>query len=187
MKGPNDAGLWWSGKHRHHAGNVQVPADPAGVPIWVSGGRPGREHDTTCAKAAPGLLAALAVRESEYQIPTVTDLGYLNVSPAIRHPVQEAQRGPAYRSADHLQHAHPRVHSVAERASALFKETSATLQLVSLSPARIGAVAKAALVLLHPEHDPPAPRLREVTARYPEELNEPPLESRTAPRRHPSR
>ena len=57
MKGPNDADLWWSGKHRHHGGNIQVLADPAGFPIWVSGVRPAREHDTTCAKAAPGLLA----------------------------------------------------------------------------------------------------------------------------------
>ncbi len=187
MKGPNDAGLWWSGKHRHHAGNVQVPADPAGFPIWVSGGRPGREHDTTCAKAAPGLLAALAVCESEYQIPTLTDLGYLNVSPAIRHPFKKPKGGQLTEAQTTYNTLIRGVHSVAERASALFKETSATLQLVSLSPARIGAVAKAALVLLHPEHDPPAPRLREVTARYPEELNEPPLESRTAPRRHPSR
>jgi hypothetical protein len=56
MKDPNDADLWWSGKHRHHGGNVQVLADPAGFPIWVSGVRPGREHDTTCAKAALVLL-----------------------------------------------------------------------------------------------------------------------------------
>jgi hypothetical protein len=46
---------------------------------------------------------------------------------------------------------------VAERANALFKETFATLQLVSLSPTRIGAIAKAALVLLHLEHDRPLP------------------------------
>ena len=44
---------------------------------------------------------------------------------------------------------------MAERANALFKETFATLQLVSLSPTRIGAIAKAALVLLHLEHDRP--------------------------------
>jgi len=46
MKGPNEADLWWSGKHRHHGGNIQVLADPAGFPVWVSGVRPGREHDT---------------------------------------------------------------------------------------------------------------------------------------------
>jgi DDE superfamily endonuclease len=89
MKDPNDADLWRSGKHRHHGGNIQVPADPAGFPIRVSGVRPGREHDTTCAKAAPGCIAALAVHESEYQTPTLTGLGYLNLSPAIRHPFKK--------------------------------------------------------------------------------------------------
>jgi hypothetical protein len=49
------------------------------------------------------------------------------------------------------------VHGVAERANTLFKETFATLQLVSLSPAHIGAIAKAALVLFHLEHDRPCP------------------------------
>jgi hypothetical protein len=41
------------------------------------------------------------------------------------------------------------VHGVAERANAL--------QLVSLSPTRIGAITKAALVLLHFEHSRPLP------------------------------
>ncbi|MFE4758530.1 transposase family protein [Streptomyces mirabilis] len=41
--GPNKADLWWSGKHRHHGGNVQVISAPDGWPIWVSPVRPGRE------------------------------------------------------------------------------------------------------------------------------------------------
>ena len=86
MKGPNGADLWWSGKHKQHGGNIQVLSDPVGFPIWVSGVRPGREHDTTCAKAAPGLLEALAACESDERMATLTDLGYLNLSPAIRHP-----------------------------------------------------------------------------------------------------
>lgn len=28
--GPNKADLWWSGKHKHHGGNVQVIAAPDG-------------------------------------------------------------------------------------------------------------------------------------------------------------
>ena len=53
MRGPNDADLWWSGEHKHHGGDIRVLSDPTGFPIWVSDVRPGREHDTTCAKAAP--------------------------------------------------------------------------------------------------------------------------------------
>ena len=40
--------LWWSGKHHHHGGNVQVVSAPDGWPLWTSQVRPGREHDTTC-------------------------------------------------------------------------------------------------------------------------------------------
>ena len=63
---------------------------------WFPGGirvrqlAAGNHIDTTTCydrlHQATGLLAALAVCESEYQMPTLTDLGYLNVSPTIRHP-----------------------------------------------------------------------------------------------------
>src|SRR6185369_7245299 len=44
--------LWWSGKHHHHGGNVQVVSAPDdGWILWVSDVRPGREHDTTAARA----------------------------------------------------------------------------------------------------------------------------------------
>lgn len=76
-RGPNGADLWWSGKHKDHGGNIQVLSYPDGFPCWVSEVRPGREHDTTCAKKADGLLPALEVLESEHRIPTLTDLGYL--------------------------------------------------------------------------------------------------------------
>lgn len=42
----------------HHGGNVPVIAAPDGWPIWVFPVRPGREHDTTCARAH-GLVDAL--------------------------------------------------------------------------------------------------------------------------------
>jgi hypothetical protein len=47
---------WWSGKHKHHGGNIQVVSAPDGWPLWTSGVRPGREHDTTAARADPVLL-----------------------------------------------------------------------------------------------------------------------------------
>jgi hypothetical protein len=43
--------------------------------------RAGREHDTTCAKKADSLLPALEFYEHEYQIPTLTNLGYTSLSP----------------------------------------------------------------------------------------------------------
>lgn len=156
-KGPNGADLWWSGKHRHHGGNIQVLSDPDGFPGWVSEIRPGREHDTTRAKAAPGLLGALAVYEAEYGIPILTDLGYQNLSPAIRHPHKKPKDGELTEAQTTYNKVIRGVHGVAERANALLKEAFAALHMVSLDPSRIGAIVKAALVLLHLEHNRPLP------------------------------
>jgi hypothetical protein len=48
--------LWWSGKHKHHGGNIEVVSCPDGWPLWTLDVRPGREHDTTAARADPDLL-----------------------------------------------------------------------------------------------------------------------------------
>jgi hypothetical protein len=53
------------------------------------------------------------------------------------------------------------VHSVAERANSLLKTTFKVLRRVSVCPWRIGAIAKAALRLLHLEHDRPCPPVTE--------------------------
>jgi hypothetical protein len=156
-RGPNGADLWWSGKHKHHGGNIQVLSNPEGFPGWVSEVRPGREHDTTCAKAAAGLLPALELFDDEHQIPTLTDLGYQNLSPAIRHPHKKPKGGQLAEAQTTYNKAIRGVHAVAERANALLKETFAALQMVSLDPRRIGAIVKAALVLLHLEHGRPLP------------------------------
>jgi hypothetical protein len=119
--------------------------------------RPGREHDTACAKKAEDLLPALELYEAEYQMPTLTDPGYIGLSPAIRHPHKKPKGAePAGTQTTHNKAIHG-VHGVAERANAPLKEVFAALQRVSLSPTRIGAMTKAALVLLHLEHGRPIP------------------------------
>jgi hypothetical protein len=90
--GPNGADLWWSGKHKHHGGNVQVIATPDGWPIWVSPVRPGREHDTTCARHH-GLVEALNRIAAELDMPTLVDLGYENVGDGFRHPHKKPAGG----------------------------------------------------------------------------------------------
>ncbi len=113
--------------------------------------------NTTYAKAVPGLLDALALYEGEYAMPTLTDLGHLNLSPAIRHPYKKPKGGELTEDQNAYNSVIRAVHGVGERANALLKETFAALQNVSLDPARIGDIAKAALVLLHLEYDRPLP------------------------------
>ncbi|MFD8529683.1 transposase family protein [Streptosporangium canum] len=150
--GPNGADLWWSGKHKHHGGNVQVLSDPEGWPLWTSPVRPGREHDTICAKAADGLLAMLEQVATEQGLLTLTDLGYENLSPAVRHPVKKPKGGELTIKQKAYNQLIRGIHGVAERANSLLKTTFKALRRVSLNPWRIGAIVKAAHVLLRLEH-----------------------------------
>jgi hypothetical protein len=150
--GPHGSDLWWSGKHKHHGGNIQVLSTTDGWPLWVSDVRPGREHDTTCATAADGLLEALAQANTQ-GMPTLTDLGYEGLSPAIRHPVKKP-KGRDLTDEHKAYNALIRgVHALAERANSLLKTTFKALRRVSLDPNRIGAITKAALVLLRLEYN----------------------------------
>ena len=67
--------LWWSGKHACHGGNVQVIAAADGWPIWTSGVRPGREHDTTALRTHPEALPLLTEWTDEVHA-ALGDLGY---------------------------------------------------------------------------------------------------------------
>jgi hypothetical protein len=153
LKGPNGADPWWSGKHKRHGGNIQVLCLPDGFPLWVSDVRPGREHDTTCAKAAAGLLPALEALDADRGMPTLTDLGYVGLSPAIRHPYKKPKGGKLTEGQTTYNKVIRGVHGIGERANSLLKTTFKALRHVSLCPWRIGAITKAALVLLHLEHD----------------------------------
>lgn len=154
--GPDRADLWWSGKHKHHGGNVQVLSDPDGWPIWTSDVRPGREHDTTCATAAPGLVEGLESLTG-HGILTLVDLGYLGVSPVFRTP----RKKPAWRRLNLPELVYNRVfravHGIGERANSLLKTTFKALRRVSLNPWRIGDITKATLVILHIEHNQALP------------------------------
>jgi hypothetical protein len=154
--GPNGADLWWSGKHKHHGGNIQILSDPDGWPLWTSEVRPGREHDTTCAAKATDLLPGMLQAALE-EMPTLTDLGYENLSPAIRHPVKKPKGGGLTEEQTAYNHMLRGVHGIAERANSLLKMTFKALRHVSLCPWRIGPITQAALVLLHLEHDRPIP------------------------------
>jgi hypothetical protein len=84
---------------------------------------------------------------------TLTDLGYEGLSTAIRHPVKKP-KGRDLAEEHHARNALIRgVHAIAERANSLLKTTFKALRRVSLDPNRIGAIVKAALVLLHLEYD----------------------------------
>ncbi|WP_405181034.1 IS5/IS1182 family transposase [Nocardia sp. NBC_01377] len=142
--------LWWSGKHGRHGGNIQVVTAPDGWPMWTSEVRPGREHDVTALRAHPEMLPALTDWTGE-NLPVLGDLGYLGEATTITVAVKKPKGGQLTDEQKTANKAHNQVRAVGERGNALLKWFKA-LRRVSLCPCRIGAIAAAALVLLHLQH-----------------------------------
>jgi hypothetical protein len=151
VPGPNGHDLWWSGKHKHHGGNVQLVSAPDGWPMWVSGVRPGREHDLTCARHH-GVIAALA--DIRADMPTLADLGYEGAGDVLHVPVKKPADGTNLTDDQKTFNKLLRgTRALGERANALLIMRFKALRRVSLDPWRIGAIIQAALVLLHHENN----------------------------------
>jgi DDE superfamily endonuclease len=82
--------LWYSGKHHRHGGSVQVLADPAGYPLWVSAVRPGSTHDLTAAREL--VLPALYPHAAR-GLPVLADKGYTGAGLGVHTPVKRPPGG----------------------------------------------------------------------------------------------
>ncbi len=140
----SDAGhdIWYSGKHHHHGGNVQVLTDPSGFPVWTSPVEPGSSHDITCARkhALPALYPAAAAG-----LPTLTDKGYTGAGIGIMVPIKGSNLSIDNQARNLLI---TPLRAPAERANALLKSGFKALRRVTLCPRRIGHITAAALVIL---------------------------------------
>lgn len=148
--GPNNTDLWWSGKHKHHGGNVQVLSAPDGWPLWTSDVRPGREHDMTCARTH-GIIDALA--QLKDTLVCLADLGYEGAADVLRIPIKKAKGQQLTNDQKTYNRLLRGVRGIGERANALLIVRFKTLRRISLDPWRIGAITAAALVLLHHENN----------------------------------
>src|SRR4051812_31783106 len=143
--------LWWSGKHAAHGGNVQVIAAPDGWPLWTSGVRPGREHDTTALRAHAEALPLLAEWTDEDHA-VLADLGYEGERGALTTPIKKSTDAVLTDDQRTVNLLHAATRPPAERGNSLLKTTFKALRRVSLCPWRIGAIIAAALVPPHPQH-----------------------------------
>jgi hypothetical protein len=144
--------LWWSGKHHHHGGNIQVVSAPDGWPLWTSNVRPGREHDTTAARHDPDLLARIADWIDD-GAPALADLGYEGEADLLRIPIKKTNGSTLTVDQQTYNAAHGALRCLGERANSLLKTTFKALRRIRMCPWRIGDVTAAALVLLHHEHN----------------------------------
>ena len=141
--------LWFSGKTHDFGGNIQAIFAPNGFPLWVSDVLPDNTHDLTAAREH--VLAALYPFTKN--MPALADPGYEGAGQGILTPVKQPSDGSELdintRTYNTLLRA---LRCLGERGFALLTQRWRTLQHVTLSPSRIGAIAKAALVLVHFEH-----------------------------------
>jgi hypothetical protein len=144
--------LWWSGKHKHHGGNIQVVSAPDGWPLWTSGVRPGREHDMTAARADPDLLRLITEWVSDGQM-SLADLGYEGAPEIFKIPFKKPKGGTLTEDQQAFNAVHSAIRCLGERANSLLKTTYKALRRQRGCPWRIGRIVAAALVLLHIEHD----------------------------------
>ncbi len=132
---------WYSGKHKHFGGNIQVIADPTGFPLWTSPVEPGSTHDITAArKHCLGALYPMAAAG----LPTLADKGYQSAGIGVYHPIKGSNLAVDNRTYNSLL---TRMRAIGERANALLDQRWRALRHVTLSPTRIGDIVAAALVL----------------------------------------
>lgn len=142
--------LWYSGKAHAHGGNIQAVTAPDGLPLWVSDVEPGSVHDITAARihALPALYQAATAG-----LPALADPGYDGAGLGILIPVKQPPGGRELDINTRTRNAILRsLRCLGERGFALLTGRWRTLQHITASPAKIGDIARAALVLTHFEY-----------------------------------
>jgi len=135
--------LWFSGKHRAHGGNVQIVSDPGGFPVAVSEVEPGSTHDLTAARVT-GFLGALYAAAALLGLPALADKGYDGAGAGVLTPTKGRGLHSDNLARNELLGC---LRAEGERGIALLKTRWRALGRIRLCPQRIGAIAKAALVL----------------------------------------
>lgn len=141
--------LWYSGKKKDFGGNVQALFYPDGRPIWVSEVLPGNVNDLSAARE----MVLSVIGEFPAELPCLADGGYEGAGHGILTPVKKPKKIPELdinaRTRNELIRS---LRCLGERGFALLSQRWRTLQLVTMSPGRIGEIARAALVLTLFEH-----------------------------------
>jgi hypothetical protein len=141
--------LWYSGKKKDFGGNVQAVFYPDGRPMWVSDVLPGNVNDLAAARES----VLSAVRPFVEKMPVLADGGYEGAGHGVLTPVKKPAGMKELDINARTRNALIRsVRCLGERGFALLTQRWQTLQHVTMSPGKIGQIARAALVLTLFEH-----------------------------------
>ncbi|WP_426402806.1 transposase family protein [Streptomyces sp. R-07] len=131
---------YYSGKHKRHGMNVQVPTGPFGRLLWASPALPGSTHDLTAARHH-GITEALA----EADLKCWADKAYQGAGGPVRVPFR-GRRLKRWKRRHNTTHA--KIRCLGERAMATLKGWR-LLRKLRCSTNRITDVVKAVVVLHH--------------------------------------
>ncbi|GGY21825.1 hypothetical protein GCM10010358_83840 [Streptomyces minutiscleroticus] len=143
----NGNDVWCSQKHNTFGTNVQFLSAPDGTPLWVSEAEPGSTPDITAARLH--VLSALH-QAAAHGLPTLADQGYTGAGIDIHAPTRRprGQSEKALHTDTRTRNQLIRgIRALGERAAAELEQRRRAPQHVTLSPRRIGDIARAALVL----------------------------------------
>lgn len=141
--------VWYSGKAHAFAANLQAVFLPDGFPIWISDPLPGSTHDITAAREH----VLTVIRPYLKAMPLLADCGYEGAGIGVHVPVKRPAGGGELDIDTRTRNALLRsMRCLGERGFALLEQRWRTLRHLTISPSRVGDVAKAALVLTHFEH-----------------------------------
>ncbi|MEO3876804.1 transposase family protein, partial [Nonomuraea sp. B12E4] len=133
---------WYSGKAHAFTANLQAIFLPDGFPIWISDPLPGSTHDIIAAREQ--VLAT--IRPYLKDLPLLADSGYEGAGLGVYVPVKRPAGGGELDVDTRTRNALLRgLRCLGERGFALLEQRWRTLQHLTLSPSRIGDVARAAL------------------------------------------
>jgi DDE superfamily endonuclease len=130
--------LWYSGKHHHHGGNVQVLTDPTGFPVWTSPVEPGSTHDITAARHH---CLAMLYPAAAAGLPTLADKGYTGAGIGVHVPLKGRDLGIDNRATNLAITA---LRAPADRANALLKSGFKALRRITRCPRKITNIVTAA-------------------------------------------
>lgn len=140
---------WYSGKTHDFGGNIQALTEPGGLPIWVGDVEPGGVVDIEAARRQVFPTAYSFART----LPILADPGYQGAGHGIHVPFKQPEEGRPLAADNRTYNALLRaLRCQGEREFSLLTERWTALKHTTLSPSRIGDLAKAALVLTLFEH-----------------------------------
>ena len=131
--------LWYSGKKKDFGGNVQALFYPDVRPMWVADVLPGNFNDLSAARE----MVLSVIGEFSAELPCLADGGYEGAGHGILTPVKKPKGTKEPGINDQTRNALIRsVRCKGERGFALLSQRWKTLLLVTMSPGRIGEIAR---------------------------------------------